>query len=76
MDAENALAEHEARNASDVPAEQPADTDSEAQADTVTREVRCFNCEGAGMITFGDDSPDQRCGMCGGTGKITQEVPA
>lgn len=71
-----ALAEHEAVGASDVPDEQPADTDREASADTVTETVRCWNCEGSGMVTFGDDQPDARCGMCDGTGKITQPVPS
>lgn len=74
VDNGNALADAEAANATDVPGPQPADTDMEADTRTETTVVRCFNCEGSGMIEFGDRSPAQRCGMCGGTGKITQEV--
>lgn len=67
-----ALADREAVHASDVPDAQPADTDSEAQENPVTVTVRCWNCEGTGMVSFGDDQADARCGMCDGTGKIQQ----
>lgn len=74
VDAGDALAEAEAANASDVPASAPADTDMEGDPRTETITVRCFNCGGDGMVEFGDGSPAQRCGMCGGTGKVTETV--
>ena len=65
-----ALAEAEAANATDTPPEAPADTDEDESAPVTVIDVPCFNCGGGGMISFGDGSPDQRCGMCGGTGKV------
>lgn len=70
-DADAARAEAEASAASDVPGPAPSDADMEADAGTQTVVVRCFNCEGAGSISFGDGSPDQKCNTCGGTGKLT-----
>lgn len=72
----DALAQAEAAGASDVPPPPPADTDEVSDTPTKTVTAPCFNCDGSGMVEFGDGSPAQRCGMCGGTGKIKQEVPA
>lgn len=60
----------------DTPAPQPADTDNDASPPTITVTKPCWNCDGSGMVTFGDDSPARQCGICTGTGKIQQEVPA
>lgn len=73
-DDEARLAELVANATTEVPDEQPADTDTptDTQAEPVT--VRCFNCEGRGMIEFGDGSPAMECNVCHGTGKVTQAV--
>lgn len=73
-DAESTLAEQEATNHADVPDEQPADTDVEADEGSQTETVSCYNCNGTGKIDFGDGEPPVRCGMCKGTGSITVAV--
>lgn len=72
-----ALAESEAREAGrEPPAPAPADTDPPAPEAAPSQVVPCFNCDGSGMIEFGDGSPSQRCNMCQGTGKLLQPVSA
>lgn len=60
----------------DAPAPQPADADNGADTPTVTVTKPCWNCDGEGTVTFGDGSPSRPCGICKGTGKVQQEVPA
>lgn len=71
-DAGASLAEAEAHNAGTIPDVQPADTDQpqSSAVDLVT--VRCWNCNGEGIVRFGDDEPPAQCNMCGGTGKVNQ----
>lgn len=75
-DAERQLAEAEATGATDVPAEQPADTDQDSPPPTREVTSDCFNCNGTGTIEFGDGQPAVRCNVCKGTGMVTQTVPA
>jgi hypothetical protein len=70
MDAEAALAQHEANGATDTPPEQPADTDQAPDPAGPAVGSRCFNCNGEGMISFGDTSPAVQCNVCHGTGKM------
>lgn len=60
----------------DMPATQPADTDNSEGPPTITVTKPCWNCDGEGTVTFGDGSPSRPCGICKGTGKVQQEVPA
>ena len=76
VDTANALAEAEATNAGDVPAEQPADTDTPQDTSTAPTVINCPNCNGSGSIQFGDGEAPQTCGMCGGRGKVTVGAPA
>lgn len=71
---EGKLADAEAVSAGDVPAEQPADTDTPESAPPTTVETRCWNCNGTGQMDFGDGSPSVKCGICNGTGKVQQPV--
>jgi hypothetical protein len=70
----NSLAAHEAANATTVPSEQPADTDSETQADQVTETAQCWNCSGTGNVTASDGATPMVCGICGGKGFVDQAV--
>lgn len=47
-----------------------------APTPAVTRPVeqQCPACEGRGMIQLAADEPSSPCNMCGGSGKITQQV--
>lgn len=67
----DALAQAEAANATDVPPEQPADTDMEADTGASDHVIPCVNCNGTGMIHFGEGIPDSKCNMCNGSGKLT-----
>lgn len=75
-DAERELAEAEATNHTDTPAEQPADTDQDSTPPTRQVDVDCWNCNGTGKIEFGDGSEPVRCNVCAGTGQVKQTVPA
>lgn len=68
----SALAQAEAAGASDVPAAAPADTDTDAARTVAVVTVRCWNCNGTGVVEFGDDQPPAPCNMCKGTGKVQQ----
>lgn len=70
LDAGERLADAEAAAATDVPAPQPVDVDQDATEAPQVQVVDCFNCQGEGVIHFGDDVPDQQCNMCQGKGRI------
>ena len=67
-----ALAEAESANASETPAPAPADTDQPQSSPMAVVTVRCWNCNGTGLVEFGDDQPPAPCNMCKGTGKVEQ----
>ena len=71
-----ALAEREAANAADVPPPQPADADGGAVPDTTPTEIDCPNCNGEGVISYGEGAAPEQCRMCRGTRKVTIQVPA
>jgi hypothetical protein len=58
------------------PDPQPADPDPEAAEGPPLTVVRCYNCNGAGKIEFGDGTEPARCNMCQGTGKLEMPVTA
>lgn len=70
-----ALATREAsETAGEPPEPAPADADLDAAESPSTAVVRCWNCNGEGVIHFGDGAPDQSCNMCSGSGRVTMSV--
>ena len=68
-------AEHEARDNTTVPPEQPHDTDTPVVPDTTDTVIPCVNCGGGGTVQVEPDTDPVKCGMCGGTGKLTIQAP-
>jgi hypothetical protein len=69
-----ALANATAAAATDVPGEQPADTDPEASPPPVTETVTCWNCNGRGTIATDDKGGTIVCGICAGKGTLQQQA--
>jgi hypothetical protein len=68
-----ALAAREAAAAAgEPPAEQPADTDMEADASEAPTVVDCFACGGSGRVPGATDGAEEVCNLCNGHGKIRQ----
>lgn len=72
-DAQVAGAEREATEHGLDPPPAPADTDEPQRSTVAMVTVKCWNCNGAGLVDFGEDGTPQQCNMCGGDGKVAME---